>query len=167
MPGSMLSVSSVQSAVSLPPFLPSAGVPLLLPVSPDLLPLEPPHAATPSVRASRTPRMMVHWKDRRMKRPFMSVWLELQESERKARGHVDFVLLGLSASCSPSPTRLKARTVSSSAMPGKNMNHHAVSKFETASDSMAPHDGFGGWTPTPRNESAASSRMFAGMNSVA
>src|SRR5919197_2754553 len=164
MPQSMLSTSSVQSAVSLPPFLPSAGVPLFDPVSPPPL-SPPPQAATPRVRARRTPRMMVHWKDRRMKRPFMSVWLELPDSERRARGHVDRVLLGLSASCSPSPTRLKASTVSSSAMPGKNMNHQATSKIETASDSMAPHDGRGGWTPTPRNESAASSRMFAGMNS--
>jgi hypothetical protein len=30
---------------------------------------------------------------------------------------------------------------------------------------MSPQDAVGGWTPTPRNESAASSRMFAGMNS--
>ena len=46
------------------------------------------------------------------------------------------------------------------------MYHHAVSKICVASASIAPQLAVGGWTPTPRNESAASNRMFVGMISV-
>ena len=58
--------------------------------------------------------------------------------------------LGCSASCRPSPTRLKASTVSSRATPGKSMYHHAVSKIDVASESIAPQLAVGGCTPTPR-----------------
>ena len=74
--------------------------------------------------------------------------------------------VGLSASWSPSPTRLNASTVSSSATPGKTMYHHAVSKIAEASAIIWPQLAVGGWTPTPRNDSAASKRMFVGMISV-
>ena len=46
------------------------------------------------------------------------------------------------------------------------MYHQAVSKIEVASASIWPQLAFGGWIPTPRNESAASNRMFWGMMSV-
>src|SRR3954471_19473793 len=63
---------------------------------------------------------------------------------------------GFSASCRPSPTRLKARTVRSSARPGKVMYHQAVSKMSLASEIIWPQLAFGGWMPTPRKDSAAS-----------
>ena len=50
--------------------------------------------------------------------------------------------------------------------PGKTMYHHAVSKISVASAIIAPQLALGGWTPTPRNDSAASKRMFGGMISV-
>ena len=46
------------------------------------------------------------------------------------------------------------------------MNHHAMSKMLVASAIIAPHVAVGGWTPTPRKDSAASNRMFVGMISV-
>ena len=46
------------------------------------------------------------------------------------------------------------------------MYHQAESKIFDASASIAPHDACGACTPTPRNDSDASSRMLAGMNSV-
>src|SRR5207244_1918411 len=74
--------------------------------------------------------------------------------------------LGLRASWRPSPRRLKASTVSSSATPGKTMYHQALSKMEVASAIIAPQLAFGGCTPTPRKDRAASNRMFWGMTSV-
>ena len=46
------------------------------------------------------------------------------------------------------------------------MYHQAVSKIAVASAIIAPQLAVGGWTPTPRNESAASNRMFVGISSV-
>ena len=46
------------------------------------------------------------------------------------------------------------------------MNHQAMSKMQVASEIIAPHDGVGGWTPTPRKDSAASKRMFVGIRTV-
>ena len=51
-------------------------------------------------------------------------------------------------------------------MPGKSMYHQAVSKIDVASASIWPQLAFGGWIPTPRNDSAASNRMFCGITSV-
>src|SRR4051794_16944603 len=73
---------------------------------------------------------------------------------------------GFNASCRPSPTRLNASTVSRSASPGNVMYHQAVSKISMASAIIAPQLAVGGWTPTPRNESAASNRMFVGISKV-
>src|SRR3954453_946932 len=84
MPGSMLSVSSVQSSVSLPPCLPCAGVPWLDPDSLLLLSLDPPHAATNSERARTAPKVRVHVEDRRMQRPFNDVELLRVIGERKS-----------------------------------------------------------------------------------
>ena len=36
----------------------------------------------------------------------------------------------------------------------------------TPSSIIVPHDGFGGWTPAPRNDSAASSRIALAIRSV-
>ena len=46
------------------------------------------------------------------------------------------------------------------------MNHHAMSKMSVASSIIAPQLAVGGCTPTPRNESAASKRMFVGIRIV-
>src|SRR5215218_499114 len=70
--------------------------------------------------------------------------------------------LGSSASRSPSPSRLNASTVSSSAAPGKTMYHHCVSKLSEASAIIQPQLAVGGETPTPRNERDASSRIVCG-----
>src|SRR5205085_8626376 len=70
--------------------------------------------------------------------------------------------LGSSASRSPSPSRLNASTVSSSAAPGNTMYHHCVSKLSDASAIIQPQLAVGGDTPTPRNERAASSRIVCG-----
>ena len=79
--------------------------------------------------------------------------------------YLDLELFGFSASCMPSPTRLNASTVKTSARPGKSMYHQADWKIGAASASIWPHDAID-CTPTPRNDSDASSRMLAGMNSV-
>src|ERR1700733_15208672 len=76
----------------------------------------------------------------------------------------DLAPLGLSASSRPSPTRLNASTVSNSAVPGKTMYHHAVLKIWEASEIICPQLGVGGLIPTPRNDSAASSRMLVGIS---
>jgi hypothetical protein len=46
------------------------------------------------------------------------------------------------------------------------MYHQAVSKMGAASAIIWPQLAVGGWTPTPRNDSAASKRMLVGMISV-
>src|SRR6478736_2155393 len=73
---------------------------------------------------------------------------------------------GFSASWSPSPTRLKARTVRTSATPGKSMYHQAESKIGTADAIIWPQLAVGGCTPTPRNDSAASKSTLVGRMSV-
>src|SRR2546423_10901720 len=51
---------------------------------------------------------------------------------------------GLSASCNPSPTKLNASTVSTSATPGNTMYHHALSKIGTADAIIWPQLEVGG-----------------------
>src|SRR5215469_12209151 len=66
---------------------------------------------------------------------------------------------GSSASLIPSPSRLKARVVRSSAMDGKIRNHHEVVYHDRESEIMLPQLGVGGTTPTPRNDSVASNTI--------
>ena len=47
------------------------------------------------------------------------------------------------------------------------MNHHALSKIGAAFESMSPQLAAGNWTPTPRNDSAASNSTFCGITSDA
>ena len=47
------------------------------------------------------------------------------------------------------------------------MYHHAVLKIGVAAAIIWPQLAVGGLTPTPRNDSEASSRMFSGISSVA
>src|SRR5215813_2371365 len=66
---------------------------------------------------------------------------------------------GSSASLIPSPSRLKARVVRSSAADGKIRNHHEVVYHCRESEIMLPQLGVGGITPTPRNDSVASNTI--------
>src|SRR5207249_1725698 len=59
----------------------------------------------------------------------------------------------------PSPKRLKPSTASVMAPPGASASHGSSSMKLRASLSMLPHDGAGGWTPSPRNDRAASIMM--------
>src|SRR4029453_16180444 len=61
---------------------------------------------------------------------------------------------GSSVSRSPSPSRLMPSTVTRMARPGKVASHHAVDRYTRPSASMPPHVGVGGWTPSPRKDSA-------------
>ena len=54
----------------------------------------------------------------------------------------------------------------------QTVQYHIIFTAEThgearALESMAPHSGVGGWTPSPRNDSAASTRMAPATPSVA
>jgi hypothetical protein len=59
----------------------------------------------------------------------------------------------------PSPSRLKASTVTVMARPGKKASHHGGTSAVMESASMLPQVGVGGGTPTPRKPSAASMTM--------
>src|SRR6478735_5430702 len=67
--------------------------------------------------------------------------------------------LGSSTSRSPSPTRLKASTMTKIAAPGNTAIHHAIVTNPCESKIIRPSDGCGGWMPNPRNVSAASDRI--------
>src|SRR6185436_20645888 len=64
--------------------------------------------------------------------------------------------LGSSTSRSPSPTRLKASTMTKIAAPGNTAIHHARVTKPCESKIIRPSDGSGGWMPSPRNDNAAS-----------
>src|SRR5882672_5721063 len=68
--------------------------------------------------------------------------------------------LGSRMSRNASPSRLVPNTARLIATPGKITSHGAVRTYSAAdSDSIRPQDGCGSGTPSPRNESAASTRM--------
>src|SRR4051812_33019699 len=150
--------------VILPPFLAGASAAflvcwaLLLFVEEELSSL-PPQAATTNASVLSTPASANRRNLRDMCGPF---WCGVGPSSRadvgtwRRRTCTYFDVRGLSASWSPSPTMLKARTVIRSARPGKTMNHQASWKMSVASEIIAPHEGFDGSTPTPRNDRAAS-----------
>src|SRR5437763_360323 len=116
---------------------------------PELLLFPPPQAASVIAAATSATAIGSGFRVRTKMAP-SSVELR-QRSER-----------GFRASCNPSPTRLKARTVSTSASPGNSMYHQAESKIGVASAIIWPQLAVGGWTPTPRNESAASKSTLVG-----
>ena len=73
---------------------------------------------------------------------------------------------GSSASRRPSPTKLTASAMTTITRPG-NVTSHQAEKPETWPSAMSfPSAGVGGWTPKPRNESAASMRIAAAISSV-
>ena len=76
---------------------------------------------------------------------------------RSERGRVIGSPSGRARPAARRRARLKASTVSSSARPGKSMYHHArVEDRGRVGDHLRPSSPSGGWTPTPRNDSAAS-----------
>src|SRR5215831_10856728 len=75
--------------------------------------------------------------------------------------------VGSRRSRSQSPVRLTTIDVSMSTMPGAVEIHQAESRYSRPSCTMPPHDGVGGWTPRPRNDSVASSTMARASSSVA
>src|SRR5581483_10871507 len=84
-----------------------------------------------------------------------------------ARGRAQRDPFGSKASRSPSPSRLNARTVMKIAVPGTIRYSGSIWKVPIAELIIAPQDGVGSFTPTPRKESPASNRMFAGISRVA
>src|SRR5262249_3551052 len=71
------------------------------------------------------------------------------------------------ASRRPSPSRLKASTVTRIMTPGNVTTHQARDTNSRASASIVPHSGNGGCAPSPRNPSDAASRMAVDTPSVA
>src|SRR5262249_11284512 len=69
---------------------------------------------------------------------------------------------GSSTSRSASPSMLNPNTASEIATPGHTAIHGARNMYvRPEPDNIAPHDGYGGGTPKPRNDSADSARMTA------
>src|SRR5215471_13684927 len=74
---------------------------------------------------------------------------------------------GSRASCSPSPTTLKARTVTKMVSPGHQAIHGAWLRNPCATLSIEPQLGVGGCTPRPRKDSVDSAMMAPAMLTVA
>src|SRR6266542_2630644 len=70
-------------------------------------------------------------------------------AHRESRGYL-VSARGSKASRSPSPTTLKASTASMMNPPGKSETQGATERNSLPSFRMVPHEGVGGWTPTPR-----------------
>ena len=75
-------------------------------------------------------------------------------------------LFGSSNSCKPSPKKFAPSIVSTKARPGKNGNHHEIAMYVRPSANILPHDGYGGWTPTPMKLNPASAKMILDICSV-
>src|SRR5690606_26091369 len=67
----------------------------------------------------------------------------------------------------PSPSRLIDSTRRKSATPGIVISQALKNMNSRPSEIISPQDGIGGWTPSPRNESAASRMMACAISSVA
>src|SRR4029077_20624838 len=88
---------------------------------------------------------------------------ELLDLQQGAQGSV----LAPNRSRRPSPRRLMPSTSTNSATPGMTITQGLKNMYSLASAIIRPHDGSGGGTPSPRNDSAASSRMASATSSVA
>ena len=99
-----------------------------------------PRASDGAQRRRRSPALRLH----RAVAPLL---------EHGGTGRLRSVLTGLvgsSASRSPSPNRLKARTVMKIARPGQIMNCGSTCSSRPRRTSMPPQEAVGGRTPTPR-----------------
>src|SRR2546430_17594769 len=85
------------------------------------------------------------------------IGLEVTHAEQGLRHAAS--LRGSSASRSASPTAFSAITTSEIASPGKVDDHHATAILCQPSAIILPQLGTGEGTPSPRNESPASSSM--------
>src|SRR6185436_12581941 len=94
-----------------------------------------------------------------------------------ARGHEDeepvapaptrgYFSRGSSASRRPSPKRLKPSTVTKMARPGKSDSQRLAWMKATLALRSQPQLGVGGWVPSPRNDSVASTMIDVAMPSV-
>ena len=143
MPGSRCSKSVSWSTCSVPPFLPPVSDSVVGLWYPPVLMTAAVDAATArwsSSCSSRTRRPPIRARPRsscRCDRPNRTSFKTPPVLLSMTRPHRAF--LGFRASLSPSPSRLNASTVSSSAAPGKTMYHHAVLKIGVAvGDHLAP-----------------------------
>src|SRR5436190_5573792 len=91
---------------------------------------------------------------------------QASDREREHQCSILTFARGSSASRRPSPKMFSERTVRTIARPGTTVSHGAVVRRVWPSEMSVPHDGFGGCTPAPRNDSAASVRMLLAMMSV-
>src|SRR5437764_1494252 len=153
MPGSRCSKSDSFSTCRVPPFLPPVSdcvdglwyppVPTLS--LPELLDLLEPHAAMTTASATTTAAAAIALIDLIASPP-----VRVSPVPRRVDVSRHQALLGLSASRNPSPSRLKASTVSNNAAPGKTMYHQAVVKIGVALEIICPQLAVGGRIPTPR-----------------
>src|SRR5260221_11690644 len=91
-------------------------------------------------------------------RPGAEFHRQIVNGEKRHLAHVR--ILGSTISRSPSPSRLKQKTASIRAMPGKKAHHHSPEMMKLApSATMMPHSGVGGRTPRPMKERPAALRM--------
>src|SRR5207253_24988 len=74
---------------------------------------------------------------------------------------------GEGAGVRAAPRRLKPSTETTIARPGMVATWGATRRTSRPVDTMRPHEGVGGCTPSPRNDSAASTRTAFAMKSVA
>src|SRR5712672_3659808 len=92
--------------------------------------------------------------------------LHRQIVDLELRHHTRF--LGSRRSRSPSPSMLKQNTASTRAAPGNMKAHHSPEMMKLApSDTMMPHSGVGGRTPSPMNDRPAAFRIAHPMFSEA
>src|SRR5206468_10009138 len=82
------------------------------------------------------------------------------DDERQHQCSILTFARGSSASRRPSPKMFSETAVRTIASPGTIVSQGAVRIRTWPSEISVPHEGFGGCTPAPRNESAASSRML-------
>src|SRR5207244_6426547 len=93
------------------------------------------------------------------------VWQKRSSSRRQVSWMVSswivesHLLRGSSESRSPSPSRFRLRTATKIAAPAESEYQGVWVRYLRPVSSMEPQDGVGGWTPSPRNESAASVRV--------
>src|SRR6185437_11893102 len=93
--------------------------------------------------------------------------VEPLDLQQRALSAAQLRFSGAAMSRMPSPKRLIARTRVKSATPGMVMTQGLKNMYSLPSATISPQSGRGGWTPRPRKESAASSRIAFAISIVA
>src|SRR6185503_17643266 len=101
----------------------------------------------------------------RMQRSGRKRNLDLEVADFEQRAQLRFS--GAWRSRMPSPSMLTASTSTESAMPGITITQGSNSRCWRPSAIIRPQEGSGGCTPSPRNDSAASSRIACATSNVA